>query len=243
MKTAVLTCAIYPTEDEARKALWIFIRSAEKAGVPAEDLHLYGIGRDFHRTDWRTKKLIYQLDYLKTLPSYYTHVLYSDGGDALFARSLKAIETAYQSLGYPEMICSAYHWIANWNWNHGEETPYHRHFKRNIARPFLHCGGYLAEREHVIATFQRMLELPNQTNDDCWNWMDAYAEGWFRPVIDSDCLIFYVADSVDILGKTAYIKNDWVSFPGIIHLSGGYADHGTWKDYKLEPLARELGVI
>lgn len=249
MKLALLTCAIYPTMDEARAALWIFLTSALKAGFAQEDIHLYGIGREFHRADWRTKKLIYQLDYLLAMPKDYTHILYSDGADGLIVGSVAEIIDRYKAMGSPDIVCSAYRSIANPFHEFNEPGLYVGCFDESAPKPYLHVGGYLAKREIIIDAFTRMLTLPRQTYDDCWNWMDAWKEGWFRPVIDSRDQLFCVPDF------DAAINKNWLEVvaagrvwsgnhtPNVIHLTGGHVEREGWKDYKLEPLARELGLI
>jgi len=113
-------------------------------------------------------------------------------------------------------------------------------FDHAVDRRYPHVGGYLANRDYAIAAFEQMLTLPRQTWDDCWNWMDAWKEGWFRPVLDSECEIFYVADKINIEDgrvKVGYRR------PNVIHLTGGHVDREGYKDYKLEPVAKELGIV
>jgi hypothetical protein len=241
MKLAVLTCAIYPTRTEAEQKLRFFMASCAKAGVEREDVHLYGIGRDFHRTDWRTKKLIYQLDYLKEMPTDYTHILYSDGGDAVLCGHINEVIHKYHAFRSPSMICSAAPFIANGQDAFWQTWQYDGCFDNSITNRYPHVGGYIAERDYVTGAFERMLKLPRQTWDDCWNWMDAWKEGWFRPVLDSNCEIFFVTDTEPVIKDSRVVVGE--SRPNVIHLSGGYADQVTWKDYKMEPLARSLGIL
>lgn len=233
MKLALLTCGIYPDLATAEQQLWIFLASAAKAGFDRQDIHLYGVGRDFHRTDWRTKKLIYQLDYLKEIPASYTHVLYSDGGDALIVKSRDEIIRRYEAMGSPAILSSAAPFIANDKHVFNEPGLYDGCFDESIERRWPHVGGYMAEREAIISAFENMLLLPRQTYDDCWNWMDAWREGWFRPTLDSDSRIFYVDAG----------RGDASTDSCILHMTGGYADHQNWKDYKMEPVARRMGIV
>jgi hypothetical protein len=249
MKLALLTCAIYPDREEAEKNLWIFLASARKAGFAEEDIHLYGIGRDFHRTTWHDKKLNYQLDYLKTLPTEYTHILYSDGADALICGSAAEIIWKYNNLKHPPMLISAAPYIANGQDAFWQTWQYNDFFDEEIVNRYPHVGGYLAERDFIIDAFERMLTLPRQTWDDCWNYMDAWKEGWFRPQLDYRNEIFYLPSDKPhveyqrVVAVNPQVDRPLCTQPNVIHLTGGHVDRDTYKDGKLKPLAERLGIV
>ena len=249
MRLALLTAAIYPDRSEAEKALWIFLASARKAGFDEDDIHLYGIGRDFHHTTWHDKKLNYQLDYLKEMSSVFTHILYSDGADAVICGSAAEIIWKYRKLGSPKMLVSAAPYIANGQDDFWNIKQYDGYYDEAIVNRYPHCGGYLAEREHVIDMFERMLQLPRQTWDDSWNWCDAWKEGWFRPQLDYRNEIFYLppdephVDMDRVVAANPQLDRPLCTQPNVIHLTGGHVDRETYKDGKLKPLAERLGIL
>src|SRR3990167_5607155 len=239
MKLAVLTCAVFPSEKEARSKMWIFLKSAEKAGVLAADLHLYGIGHGF--PGYRFMKLEMQLDYLRTLVSRYSTILYSDGWDAFFTGSLAEIVNKYESMGSPSMLYSAC-------WQLGNESrmdPYKGCFDETQRYRYPCVGGYIADLPAIIDAFERMLKLPRQTGDDCFNHYDGWQEGWFRPMLDSNCKIFQVTDdNCGVSPVNGRLTNyQTVSQPCILHLSGGYTSPATGKDEAMIPWATRLGIL
>jgi hypothetical protein len=94
-----------------------------------------------------------------------------------------------------------------------------------------------------------MVDMPEQTGDDCFNWYEGWREGWFRPTLDSECQIFQVSDLNLICsnnptpGTNRLLNTVTGSHPCILHLSGGYTDPETGKDEALKPWARALGII
>ena len=239
MKLAVLTCAVFPSEADARQKMWIFLKSCEKAGVPKEDLHLYGIGHEF--PGYRRMKLEMQLAYLKEqLAGNYTHVLYTDGWDAFFTGSLAEVVSKYEAMGSPKMLSSAC-------WQLGNESrmdPYAGCFSETDRYRYPCVGGYIAEVPYIIEMFERMLTLPRQTGDDCFNWYDGWQEGWFRPMLDSKCEIFQVTDDNCSIEDDGRLWNTHTSRrPCIWHHSGGFTHQSHGKDDALIPWAVRLGII
>jgi hypothetical protein len=247
MKLMVLTCSVYP-ESEYRKKLRIFIKSCEKYGI---EPHFYGVGQPW--TIYRHIKLEMQLEYLKEHGQSFTHVLYTDGQDALFTAGLDEIVAKYEAMGSPSILTSAYTGFADTSAPEGFGT-------ERLRYP--HVGGHLSEIPAIIDAFERMLKLPNQTSDDSFNWRDAWLEGWFRPAIDSTCQIFQVTDehcvvanledyrpeyeqagALDSFQPKRLFNTHTKTTPCILHLSGGYTDPETGKDAAMIPWAKKLGVI
>ncbi len=231
MKLMTLTCGVYP-QDQVRKKLWIFLKSCEKYGI---EPHIYGQGEPW--TIYRDIKLEKQLQYLKTVQSEFTHVLYTDGQDAFFTAHLSEIVAKYEHMGSPPILTSAYTGFAN-SACPGEG------FDKSIRLRCPHVGGHLSEIPAIIDAFERMLKLPNQTSDDSFNWRDAWLEGWFRPILDSNCEIFQVTDMDVVLGEHGRLRNlQTASNPCILHLAGGYTSQDTGKDDRMVPWAQKLGII
>ncbi len=72
---ALLTCGAFPTEEETRRKLWIFLRSCEKFDV--EPL-IYGMGTP-QFVGYLPMMLTMNLAYLKTIVNDYSTVCFSDG--------------------------------------------------------------------------------------------------------------------------------------------------------------------
>lgn len=244
MKLMVLISAVFPSEEEARKKYWIFLKSSEKAGVAKEDLHLYGTGT-LQFPGYRMLKLELQLEYLRKIKRErqdYTHVLYSDPWDAFFCAPLLTIIAKYEAMGAPPILASAA--CQSWPREQGEVETY----DMSKAYRYPHVGGYIAEIPAIIDAFEQMLKLPRQAGDDCYNWFDAWQEGWFRPQVDSECQIFQVGDAntevIPMRNSTIRARNTITgSYPCILHLPGGYCDQVTGKDAAMIPWATRLGII
>ncbi len=236
MNLMVLTAAVFPSEEEARKKLWVFLKSCEKFGV---EPHLYGVGRTF--PGYRAMKLDMQLEWLKAYNGDATHVLYTDSWDAFFCAPFEEILLKYWGMGLPPILTAAYTGLANVP---EPDKDYPHLFDELLAYRYPHVGGYIAEIPAIIDAFERMLALPRQTGDDCFNWYDLWQQGW-RPKIDSECHIFQVTDAnCEVTNFGTRIKNRVTgSYPCILHLSGGFTDQATGKDRTMIPWAKTLGVI
>lgn len=242
MKLAVLTCAAFPTEEEARRKLWIFLRSCEKFKI---DPILYGIGTPQFQ-GYKRMMLDMQLDALKAIDSNYTHVLFTDGWDAFFTAPLMEIMKKYQAMGSPPFLASAYIGLGN----ESNMSSYEGCFDETIPYRYPNRGGYMAELPEAIRMFQQMVDMPHQTGDDCFNWYEGWREGWFRPTLDSNCEIFQVSDVNAGLTSTMNPKQRQRLFnrltqsrPCILHLSGGFSDPETGKDAAMIPWARVLEIL
>ncbi len=238
MRLAILTCAVFPTEADAHKKLWIYEASCNKY-IPQEHMFWYGIGDRF--PGYRAMKLDMQLEFLKLMViCNHTHVLYTDSWDAFFTGPYDEIVSKYESMGKPAILSSACWQLANVS---NEAVDYPGCFTADTRYKYPHVGGYIAEIPAIIDAFERMLALSPNTGDDCFNWYVAWKAGWFRPMLDSNCEIFQVTnDNISI--KDGRLHNTLTgSNPCILHLSGGYTDPVTGKDATLIPWAKELGVI
>ena len=237
MKLMILTCAVYPSEEIARKKLWIFLKSCEKYGI---EPHLYGIGHPW--TIYRHIKLDLQFEYLAAQTEDFTHVLYTDSWDAFFTGSINEIIAKYKELGMPPILSSAYSGLANVS---EPDKDYPNCFDKKLIYRHPHVGGYIAEIPAITKAFKRMLDDPNPTSDDCFDWYKGWKEGWFRPALDSQCEIFQVtAENVSLHTDERRLYNHLTgSFPCVLHVSGGYTDPETGKDDRLIPWAERLGIL
>lgn len=239
MKTFVLTAGVWPTEEEARKKLWIFLESCKKFQI---EPHLYGIGHGF--PGYRHMMCEMQLEYLKSMVGKgYDTVLFSDGWDAFLARSLDTIEGKYREYGRPPVLVSAYFGLGN----ESDMSKYEDCFDQHIHYRFPNRGGYIGDLDAVIDGFEKMASCGDPTGDDCHLWYRGWKEKWFRPYLDYNCEIFQVSDENLAVGsngeRTRLINTYTETEPCVIHISGGYTDSATGKDDRLIPWAKAAGVI
>jgi hypothetical protein len=147
-------------------------------------------------------------------------------------------------MGSPKMLMAAFYQLANVS----DPNRYPGCFDESLLYRYPQVGGYIAEVPYLIESFERMMTFP-ETGDNCFWQYDAWKEGWYRPMLDTNCEIFQVSDAHAILmhGDTAEevrLGNTHTKTqPCIFHLSGGYTDQVTGKDDRLKPWARALGVI
>ncbi len=251
MNLAILVPAVFPSEEIARKKLWIFIESAKKAmSLRQYPVLPYGIGTT-QFPGYRAMCLDMQLDYLKKLRDdwfkapelgvpHYSHVIMTDAWDAFFTGPIDEIIAKYERLGSPPVLCSAFHQLANVS---DAEKDYPGCFDPNLYYRYPNRGGYIAEIPAMIEAFEQMLRALPDTGDDCFAWYLGWKEGWFRPALDSNCEIFQVSDHECTVENGRLLNTHTQSNPCILHLSGGYTDPETGKDDRMIPWAKRLGVI
>lgn len=238
MRLAVLTCAVFPTVEDRDRKLWIYNRSCAKFEI--EPMY-YGTGRIF--PGYKTMMLDWQLEYLKTISSSYSHVLYSDSWDCFFCASLEEIISKYEAMGSPAILQSAYIGLGN----ESDMSKYVGCFDETIPYRYPNVGAFMGELPAVIDAFEKLTQMPEQTGDNCFNVYTGWREGWFRPKLDSECQIFQVSDVNAAAEMTTHgtrlINTVTKSEPCILHLSGGYTDPNTGKDDRMIPWARALGIL
>ncbi len=246
MKLAVVTCAVFPTEEDARKKLWIYLRSCAKFNI---EPMMYGTGRIF--PNYKIMMLDWNLEYMKTIPKEYSHLLYSDSWDCFFCAPLDEIIEKYRAMGSPSILQSAYIGLGN----ESDMSKYVGCFDESIPYRYPNVGAFMGEREALIDAFQRMVDMPEQTGDNCFNVYTGWREGWFRPMLDSNCEIFQVSDVNAIVDsgflavpsakekRPRLLNTTTGSHPCILHLSGGYTDQVTGKDHVMVPWARALWIL
>lgn len=238
MKTLLYTAACWPSESEARSKLWIFLKSCEKFGhSPA----LYGMGRGF--SGYRDVLMERMLEYLKTIPSEYSHVIFSDSWDAMMTGPMDEIESKYRDMGSPDVLMSAYFGLGN----ESDMSKYEGVFDETKHYKYPNRGGFMGRREAVIDAFEKMSSCGDATGDDCFLHYRGYREGWFRPMLDSECQIFHISDyhlSVEDTNNGPRAFNSYTSSnPCVVHLSGGYTDPATVKDAVMIPWAKRFGIL
>lgn len=236
MNLAILSPAVFPSMEIALHKLRFFLLSCERFGI---NPHLYGIGtKQF--PGYRRMKIELPLIHLATL-SHYSHILYTDSWDVLFTGPLEEIQSKYERMGSPPLLQSAFYQLGNVS-NEAERYP--GCFDPSIHYRYPNCGGFMGELDCIRAGLERMKDSYPQYGDDCFMHYDAWKEGWWRPILDSNCDIFQVRSEENTVMAGHRIHNQLTgSFPCILHLSGGYASQTTGRDADMQPWAERLGLI
>lgn len=249
MKILYLSIAVWPSWEEARQKMWLWFKSVERfqnmQGVPSHQFQYYGVGtKQF--PGYRAMKIECQLDWLENQDlSGYTHVFYTDSADCLMLDHRETIEEKYRILGKPSMLISAFDQLGNVS--DGSRFPYfstweHQKKVRNPHYRYPNVGGYIMEVPLLLEYLRKAKTI--ETGDDCFICYQGFEEGWFRPELDSTCLIWQVQNLENSEIMCGRVKNKIThNFPSILHLSGGYTDQQTLKDHAMVPVAKQLGII
>lgn len=242
-----LGIAVWPSWEVAAKKMWIWLRSVERQGY---DFKYYGVGSP-QWPGYRAQKVKFQLDYLlKEGWGDATHILYTDCCDCLCLGPPEELVAKYRAMGAPPMLVQASHQLGNVSDPLRYpcfDTP------ENIAKYGMYrypsVGGYLMEAPLLVEFLQRLETDYAQYGDDCFAWYDGYADGWFRPEMDSKQEIWqWLSEDVseyakDLTGNLRIFNTRTESFPCILHMAGGYASVDNFKDETMLPIARKLGLV
>ncbi len=98
MNFAFLTACLYPNTGYIR----LLVESAEYFNI---DLKPYGVGMQCG--DWIQAKYTELMKVAAVLPSYYTHIVYTDGRDAMFCGTERQIVNSYLMYDAPPLLLSA----------------------------------------------------------------------------------------------------------------------------------------
>lgn len=103
MKLLITGPAYWATEEIFRKRFWLYLASCEKFGITPQ---VYGIGTE-HYYGGGEMRIYGLLEYLKTVDSSFTHVLFSHLWDVIFVDSLSSIVEKYKRFGLPPLLMGA----------------------------------------------------------------------------------------------------------------------------------------
>jgi hypothetical protein len=248
MKIMYLGIAVWPTYAVAMQKMWIWLRSVKRYGY---DFKYYGIGTT-HWPGYRAQKVEFQLDYLERYGwGDATHILYTDCCDCLLLAPPSELEAKYRKMGCPSMLVSASHQLSNVSESGAYpcfETEDHKALYGEYRYP--NVGQYLMEAKLLLEFLQRLHReyTDPKYGDDCFAWYDGFAEGWFQPVLDSDCEIFQwcsVERMEIVAGERGprFRRKDTSVEPCIWHNSGGSASQVNFKDDMMAPWAKKLELI
>lgn len=178
----VLTSCFFPSRRPIR------FLEVSAALCHASPLRTYGDGEQYANwTQMKVNRMIPELERLKA--EGFTHYLYTDGRDAFFTRPFSYILAAYESLGRPDGLLS------------GHDQPFtlaslghHNNFLKPAKYRFHCCGGYLGRIDYWLETHRKFVRDDYESRptggDEAGVWQWAWADGWFRPQIDTGCAVW-----------------------------------------------------
>jgi hypothetical protein len=244
MKLMVLSPMYWIDEATTRRVTWLYLASCKRAGVDESIRRAYGIGSTYYPGE--TEMMIGGLArFLAESAEDFTHVLFTHAWDQLFIQPLEEIIWRYNELGSPPFFHAAAVQRANVHTNEYDQ------FFDELALYRFPGAGFIAEIPLVVELFSRM-DI-RHTHDASWAYFNAWREGWFRPMLDTECTIFQTMEirsdkdnrSPDCIIKEGKLYNTYTeTYPCIAHFGGYiYVDPEHGKDRIIEPWARALGVI
>jgi len=194
--------------------------TAEKFGIP---LQPYGVGEPC--SDWIEIKVTRLLKKLRELQADgYTHVLYTDGRDSLFASDPNTIGASY-GLYCPRPPCLI----------SGEENCYpcsefaSLFLPTKTGRDFPCAGQFIGEIDWILEKWQELQERyagKVENNDQAWI-IHGVVDGVLGGMrIDTHCNVFInIQQPCD---PTAIRSSVW-------HFSGGFMDPETGREERMRP--------
>ncbi len=229
MKLAFTTACFYPTTEP----IGMLMVSAERQGI---ELHPYGVGKV--AGGWGDIKVTHLLPVLRSfLDQGYTHALYTDGRDSLFARNKAAILNEYILLGLPPCVMSAevncYPLQALGNDFPDPGTPW----RYPCAGQFMGEIPWILEHWQML---QREYEPILEGNDQAWI-SQAIVDGKMDGLeLDTGCRIFQSMNGPELKWRDHAWNPLTNSSPCVLHFNGGYVDPVTGRDDKMKPIWEKI---
>jgi hypothetical protein len=212
----ILTSCFFPS----RRPIKFLEVSAQLQGVAP--LRTYGHGEQY--ANWTRMKVHRMIPELEKLQAEgFTHYLYTDGRDAFFTRSLTYILDMYNALGKPDGLLSGHPEPFTL-----EYLAYHNDFLKPAKYRHHCCGGYLGRIDYWLDCHRRFVRDDYESRptggDEAGVWQWAWADGWFRPQIDTGCHIFQNLGGCEAdvrIAAGGWLENTYTdSFPAILHFTG-----------------------
>jgi hypothetical protein len=214
----ILTSCFFPS----RRPLKFLEKSAQLV-ARATPLRTYGDGEQYANwTQMKVNRMIPELEKLRA--EGFTHYLYTDGRDAFFTRPFSYIVDAYShKLGSPDGLLS------------GQPEPFtmaelahHNDFLKPAKYRHHCCGGYMGSIDYWLETHRKFVmdkyESRPTGGDEAGVWQWAWADGWFRPQIDTGCKIWQnlggCEDDVSVEYRGRLHNHVTHSDPAILHFTG-----------------------
>src|SRR5215471_14634545 len=107
MKLKVIAPGYWETQALVEERCWLYMASCRKFNITPT---FYGVGSTSYKGTGYMR-LHGQMEYLRTLDSSVTHILFSDAWDCIFLRPLESIIGLYKLLGSPPWMMGATKWL------------------------------------------------------------------------------------------------------------------------------------
>jgi len=210
MKLAFIAPAFGPNGPEQCSLL---VKSAERVGIP---LRLYGVGVPYSsHLESKFRGAIEECRKLRD--EGYSHVLYTDGFDALFLLREITIVTYYMTFGAPEWLLSAETNCWPYPERSGEyevtDSPY----------PYLNAGGWMGRIDYLLVHAPVALKQLKYTEDDQGMITQAYLNGHLPgTVVDNWARIFCTANgpALEVTESKNVLNRTTGTYPAVIHFNG-----------------------
>lgn len=226
MKLLFLTACFYPNQEPIQ----LLLDSCKRVGITMTP---YGVGREYGADPVNAKMAL--LSEVLRLAKDYTHVLYTDGADALIVQPEGRIRYEYENLGKPPCLISA----------EAECAPVQRIGDRfpDPGTPYRYpcAGGFMGGTAYLAFKLQllmsRYLGTPLDRNDQAYwsmGWADELLPG---AKIDSHCRIFQTMSGgamSHVVARPSVRNTLTGSFPAVIHFNG--------RTQGIETFAKEIGL-
>lgn len=238
MKLLVTGPAYWPTEDMAQKKFWLYLSSCKKYGITPQ---FYGPRTD-HYYGGAGMRIYGLLDFLKTVGSDYTHVLFSHLWDVLFTRPLPEIVAKYKYFGSPPLLMGAAKQDIS-DLHPPESDRYLPLWDTSGVYWYPAWSMYMAEIPYIVDRFGK---IETGHYNDCVPLLNALESRVLEPMYDRQCEIFQTVidgePEIDVMDGRAHNCLTG-TYPAIIHFLLGDADQETGKDRFIIPWAKRLGII
>jgi hypothetical protein len=209
MKLAFIAPAFGPNGVEQCALL---VKSAEHVGIP---LRLYGVGVPYaSHTESKFRGAIEECRKLKD--EGYSHVLYTDGFDALFLRGEVDIIAAYMEFGAPEWMLSA----ETNCWPYPERSSEYE--ETESPYKYLNAGGWIGRIDYLLKCAPVVL-AQTYTEDDQGMITQAYLNRHILgTVVDRWCRVFYTANgpALEVMESKNVLNRATGTYPAVIHFPG-----------------------
>lgn len=217
----VLTSCFFPNRRPIR------FLEVSAALCHASPLRTYGDGEQYANwTQMKVNRMIPELEKLKA--EGFSHYLYTDGRDAFLTRPLSYIKDAYNFLDRPDGLVSGHDQPFTI-----KELAHHNDFLKPAKYRFHCCGGYLGRIDYWLEAHRRFVrdnyEVRPTGGDEAGVWQWAWADGWFRPQVDTQCAVWQnlggceedVRIGGDVSTGSGFLYNRVTkSYPAILHFTG-----------------------
>lgn len=227
MNFAFLTACLYPNTSYIR----LLVESADYFNI---DLKPYGVGMQCG--DWVQAKYTELMKAAAVLPNYYTHIVYTDGRDAMFCGTERQIVNSYLMYDAPPLLLSA-------ETNCYPFPELGQYFTNPSPWRYPNAGQFIVERDYLLEHWPAMEKRynnggPESGNDQGWI-LQSYVKGHLPQArIDVDCGVFQSWGDTRVgVGPDGWVYNDRTgSYPSLVHFNGGYTDPVKGKEDRMQPV-------